>query len=294
MRLLDVMENTTRYFAKHAVESPRLTIELLLAEVLKKSRLQLYLDFELEMSDAVLDKLRPMVKARAGGEPLEYILGYKQFDGHRFRITPDVLVPRYETELLLQAAVPLVSTEPADPSAEAGKPGAAPRPIIDVGTGSGILSISLARRFPTVPVFAFDISEKALEVARGNAEGVPNITFHHSNLLSAWPGMRPGDVTPQIIVANLPYIPTEQIPTLSREVQREPHLALDGGPDGLDLIRLLLPQAAEAGATHILLEHGDGQSADIATLLNETGFSISQIMKDLTYKERVIAGSRRG
>ncbi|PTX99458.1 peptide chain release factor N(5)-glutamine methyltransferase [Verrucomicrobia bacterium LW23] len=292
MRLLDVMENTTRYFAKHSVESPRLTIDLLLAEVLKKTRLQLYLDFEMDIPDATLDKLRPMVKARAGGEPLEYILGYKQFDGHRFTVTPDVLVPRYETELLLQAAVPLV-----DKSAPAGAAG--PRPVLDVGTGSGIMGVSLARRFPEVPVVAFDISEKALAVARGNGAGVGNISFYHSNLLGAW---LDGNVAPehgfgrapQVIVANLPYIPTEQISTLSREVQREPKLALDGGPDGLDLIRTLAQQAAQVGAEHLVLEHGDGQSADIASILTQNGFSISQIMKDLSYKERVIAGSRRG
>src|ERR1700722_19789619 len=104
MTVLELLENTTRYFAKHEVPSPRLTIELMLAEVMQKTRMQLYLEFDQSVPEPVLDRMRPLVKRRAEGEPLEYLLGVTTFAGHRVRVTPDVLIPRPETEILFQAA----------------------------------------------------------------------------------------------------------------------------------------------------------------------------------------------
>src|SRR5271170_2283464 len=132
MTVLELLETTTRYFAKHNVPSPRLTIELMLAEILQKTRMQLYLDYDQPVGDAALDRLRPLVKRRAEGEPLEYLLGAATFAGHRVEITPDVLIPRPETEILLEEASRLI--DPAGP------------PILDVGTGSGILALSLAKK----------------------------------------------------------------------------------------------------------------------------------------------------
>lgn len=273
MRLLDLMENTTRYFAKNGVESPRLTIELMLAEVLQKSRLQLYLDFEHEVPEAVLDRLRPLVKQRAEGVPLEYVLGVTSFAGTRFKVTPDVLIPRPETEILLETVCPLI------------KPGEGT--VIDVGTGSGILAITLARRFPEIPVIGLDISDAALAVACENGKDVPNIEWKQSNLLSAAPESFQG------IVANLPYIPTETIPTLSREVQKEPNFALDGGPDGLDLIRRLI-QENNRRARWIALEIGDGQADAVKSLFKDAGYTVTQCIKDLREVERIMVGVING
>src|SRR5271154_3898759 len=125
MTVMELLENTTRYFAKHNVPSPRLTIELMLAEILQKTRMQLYLEFDQPVSEPALDRLRPLVKRRADGEPLEYLLGATTFAGHRVQITPDVLIPRPETEILFQTA-----SEAIDPEG---------LPVLDVGTGSGIL-----------------------------------------------------------------------------------------------------------------------------------------------------------
>src|SRR5271170_4790824 len=108
MTVLELLENTTRYFAKHEVPSPRLTIELLLADILQKTRMQLYLEFDQPVSDPVMDRLRPLVKRRADGEPLEYLLGNTTFAGNRITITPDVLIPRPETEILFEEAVKLI------------------------------------------------------------------------------------------------------------------------------------------------------------------------------------------
>src|SRR5271154_1252710 len=131
MPVLELLENPTRYFAKHEVPSPRLTIELMLAEVLQKTRMQLYLTYDQPVPDAAMDRLRPLVKRRAEGEPLEYLLGATTFAGQRFTVTPDVLIPRPETEILLEEAIKLI-----DPAG---------LPVLDVGTGSGILALSLAK-----------------------------------------------------------------------------------------------------------------------------------------------------
>ncbi|PAW78832.1 MAG: protein-(glutamine-N5) methyltransferase, release factor-specific [Verrucomicrobia bacterium Tous-C9LFEB] len=271
MRLLELKDTSTAYLERHGVESARLTMELILAHVLEKTRMQIYLAFEEDIQEPTLAKLRPLVKQRAEGVPLEYLLGFKEFDGHKFKLTPDVLIPRPETEMLLEAIVPLVKADD-------------PLPLVDVGTGSGILAVSLARRFPTVPVIALDISEAALAVARENGAGLANLTFQQSDLLSAWDGKA------QLIVANLPYIPAGDIAGLSREVRKEPRLALDGGPDGTQLIATLIAQSA--GRTrHLALEFGDGQADHLKSVLTNHGYEVTLLQKDLTARERILLGT---
>lgn len=274
MKLLQVLEATTKFFEKHQVESPRLTTELLLAEILGKTRLQLYLAFEEELPEPTLARLRPLVKQRADGLPLQYVLGHTTFAGQKFKVTPDTLIPRPETELLLEAVLPLIGDNPL--------------PLADVGTGSGILAISLARRFPQHPVHAFDCSEAALTVARENADGLPQLTFFQGDLLTPAPSQ-----AYQLIVANLPYLPTATLPTLSREVQKEPRGALDGGTDGLDLIRRLIQQAA-ALTPCLALEIGNGQAETVKKLLQDAGFAITQSVQDLRQTERILIGRKNG
>ena len=224
MTVLELLEKTTRYFAEHDVSSPRLTIELMLADVLKKTRMQLYLEFDQPVSEEAMDRLRPQVKRRTEGEPVEYLLGSTTFAGHRIAVSPDVLIPRPETEILLEEAIRLIDPEGL--------------PVLDVGTGSGILALSLAKKFPQLDVFAVDLSPAALAMAQKNAEGVGKITFLKSDLMEDGEKFLPKRF--QMIVANLPYIPSGQIDGLMREVRHEPRLALDGGKDGLDLIRKLI------------------------------------------------------
>src|SRR5277367_417138 len=169
MTVLELLENTTRYFAKHEVPSPRLTIELMLAEIMQKTRMQLYLEFDQPVSDPVMDRLRPLVKRRADGEPLEYLLGGTSFAGHRVAVTPDVLIPRPETEILLEAAIGLIEPEGL--------------PVLDVGTGSGILALALAKKFPQLEIIASDISPAALVVAQRNADKAGKIRFLESDLM---------------------------------------------------------------------------------------------------------------
>jgi release factor glutamine methyltransferase len=269
MTVLELLESTTRYFAKHAVPSPRLTIELMLAEMMTKSRMQLYLEFDQSVPEPVMDRLRPLVKRRAEGEPLEYLLGATTFAGHRIAVTPDVLIPRPETEILLEEAVKLIEPEGL--------------PVLDVGTGSGILALSLAKKFPQLDIFAVDISSAALGIAQRNAENAGKISFLESDLMGS-PSL-PEKF--QMIVANLPYIPSGDIDGLMREVRHEPRLALDGGADGLDSIRKLITQSA--GRTRYLaLELGDGQAEETKTLCLRAGYALIRVLPDFTQRERIL------
>jgi release factor glutamine methyltransferase len=273
MTVLELLENTTRYFAKHDVPSPRLTIELMLAEIMQKTRMQLYLEFDQPVSDPVMDRLRPLVKRRADGEPLEYLLGATTFAGHRVAVTPDVLIPRPETEILLEEAIKLIEPEGL--------------PVLDVGTGSGILALALAKKFPQLEIVATDTSPAALALAQSNvkrnADGTGKIRFLESDLMED--ASLPKSF--QMIVANLPYIPTSQIDGLMREVRHEPRLALDGGADGLDLIRRLVAQSA--GRTRWLaLEFGDGQAEEAKTLCLRAGYALIRILPDFTERERIL------
>jgi len=270
MTVLELINNTTAYFTKHHVPSPRLTVELMLADALQKTRMQLYLDYDKEIDEPVLDRLRPLVKRRAEGEPLEYLLGVTTFAGHRVQVSPDVLIPRPETEILLEAASELI-----DPGAGL--------PVLDVGTGSGILGLALAKKFPELEIVAVDVSPAALAMATRNCEGCGNIRHVESDLLE-------DKTLPerfQMIVANLPYIPSGEIEGLMREVRHEPRLALDGGGDGLDLVRRLVTQS-KGRTRYLALELGDGQVEAAKTLCLAAGYALMRILPDLTGQERIM------
>lgn len=274
MTILEFLDVTTPYLAKYRVESPRLTAELLLAEVLQKKRMQLYLEFSRVLPEETLALLRPLVKRRAQGEPLQYVQGFAEFRGARFKVTPHVLIPRPETELLYEALVTLIPEEPGT--------------LVDVGTGSGILALTLARDFPKHSIVAIDRSPEALAIAQENAEKLSNVTFLTGHLLTPWSGEKA-----QMIVANLPYLPTDLIPKLAPEVQREPHAALDGGADGLDLIRELI--TTSIGRTqHLALEIGEAQAEIVKTLLQASGYEVTRSVPDLRQIERIIIGTYRG
>jgi release factor glutamine methyltransferase len=274
MTVLEILENTTRYFAKHDVPSPRLTIELMLAEIMQKTRMQLYLEFDQPVPEPAMDRLRPLVKRRADGEPLEYLLGVATFAGHRVAVTPDVLIPRPETEILLEEAIKLIDPEGL--------------PVLDVGTGSGILALALAKRFPKLEIIATDLSPAALAQARKNTGSFGNIRHVECDLLEE--KSLPEHF--QMIVANLPYIPTGQIDGLMREVRHEPRVALDGGADGLDLIRRLIVQSA--GRTRYLaLEFGDGQAEEAKTLCLGAGYALIRILSDFTERERILIAANQ-
>ena len=253
MTVLEVLNAAAGFLEKQGVESPRLNAEHLLAHVLgKKKRIELYLDFERPLGEAERAPLRDLVRQRAEGRPLQHLLGTVDFLGNIFAIDARALIPRPETEQLVELVQKFTTV--ADPR------------ILDVGTGSGAIALSLAIKYPQSTVFACDISADALALARENAvrHGLESrIAFHQSDLLSGIGG--PFD----IIVANLPYIPSGEIPGLSREVRHDPASALDGGPDGLALIARLIDDAPRVLAPGglLALELGIGQSSSVGALL---------------------------
>ncbi len=274
--VLEVITATTDYLARNHVESPRLNIEHLLAHVLGKKRMELYLEFDRTLGEAELAPLRELVKRRAAGEPLQYVLGTAEFLSHTLLCDNRALIPRPETEQLCELLI------------AGGKSDTCPWKrghIVDVGTGSGCIALALAAAFPEARLTALDVSDAALSIARENAARLGlagRITFVKSDLLA--------EVSAPIhlIVANLPYIPSAEIPALQREVLREPRTALDGGADGLAFVRPLIAQAREKLTGRLVLELHLSQPGILAPEIAGQNFRDTQILKDHTGHPRFL------
>jgi release factor glutamine methyltransferase len=276
MTVLELLQSTTAYFNKKGVEHPRLNIEHLLANTLGKKRIDLYLEFDRNLSEQELEPLRKKVRMRSEGVPLQHLLGHWEFYGREFRTDSRALIPRPETELLAEMVLKEISER--DQSANR---------LVDVGTGSGILAITFALEQPAFFVTAVDISEEALGLARENAGrlGVgERIAFLRSDLLGQVDG--PFDW----IVANLPYIPTGDLTTLQREVRFDPVLALDGGKDGLTIVKRLIESIPGKLASNgtIVLELGLGQAQRVQGFLAERNYHDISIKKDHQGVERLL------
>ncbi|MBA3544705.1 MAG: peptide chain release factor N(5)-glutamine methyltransferase [Chthoniobacterales bacterium] len=265
MTVLEVLQSTAAYFKKRAIESPRLNAEHLVAHSLGKKRIELYLDFERPLSEAELAPLRELVRRRGQGEPLQHLLGTVEFAEHTFVSDKRALIPRPETEQLVEYLCDLAW--PAQPR------------LLDVGTGSGVIALSLAARFPNAELHAIDLSADALALARENAErlGIPDrIHFWEGHLLGPIKG------TFDLIVANLPYVAANAVAELAPEVRHDPAIALYGGEKGDELIRELISSAPPhlvAGGT-LALEIGHDQSEGLSAFLTEQKFHDIRSKKD--------------
>jgi len=256
---------TQGFFAQKGVDAPRLTAELLLAHALGCDRVRLYLDFDKPLGDPELGRYRDLVKRRAEGEPTAYLTGAREFYGRRFAVDARVLVPRPETEQLVEAALAALP-----------EGGAA----LDLGTGSGAVAVSLALGRPGARVTAVDLSAEALEVARGNAAALgAAVEFLAGDLFAPLPAGARFDV----IASNPPYVPTGELASLQREVRREPRLALDGGLDGLGVLRRLVEAAprwlAPGGA--LVLEMHESHLTSLPALCRAAGFAHAEALRDL-------------
>ncbi|MBI4027438.1 MAG: peptide chain release factor N(5)-glutamine methyltransferase [Verrucomicrobia bacterium] len=275
MTILELIQKTTAYFEKAGVPNPRLDVELLLAHILRLKRMELYLQFERVLTDPELDQLRPQVKRRAGREPLQHILGSVDFCGLEFLTTPAALIPRPETELLVQTAVRLLGKESRGV-------------VLDLGTGGGAIALAVANACPGARCVATDIAEESLVLARTNAEKTAlqdRVEFRRGN----WFEPLTAGETFDLIVSNPPYIPSGEIPALQPEVRHDPPQALDGGPDGLDAIRKLAAGAIAFLKTggHLLLEMGAGQDVVVWELLEARGYSEIAVIADLQKIPRI-------
>lgn len=263
---------TQGYFARSGVDAPRLSAEVLLAHTLGCDRVRLYLDFDKPIGEAELARYRQLVKRRADGEPTSYLTGTREFYARTFSVDARVLVPRPETELLVEAALAALP--------DAGT-------VLDLCTGSGCIAIAVALERPTARVLASDVSSGALAVARDNAARLgARVEWMEGDLFAPLDGGLRFDV----IVSNPPYVPRAEIPGLSREVRREPALALDGGEDGLALVRRLVPGAApllRPGGT-LLVEIHESHGEVVPRLCREAGFVEAQLHRDLAGLPRFV------
>jgi release factor glutamine methyltransferase len=252
---IKVLTWTREFLEAKGIENARLEAEWLLCAATGLDRIGLYLNFEKPLNDEELASYRAMVGRRAKREPLQHILGTQEFAGLDFEVTPDVLIPRHDTETLLNEA--LSRMQPVCS-------------VLDIGTGSGCIAVAIIKQFPNAAVTATDISEAALAVAHRNAgRHTAKIEFVSGSLLEPLSGRRF-----DLIVSNPPYIPTRDISGLAPEVRDfDPTGALDGGADGLDVYRTLIPSARlhlNAGGW-LLLEVGIGQAGDVSALFRAAG-----------------------
>jgi release factor glutamine methyltransferase len=281
-----LLQWTTDYLKRRGSETPRLDAEVLLAEALGCARIDLYTTFEAVPGEAVRTEFRRLVRRRAEGAPVAYLVGRREFYSLSFRVTPDVLIPRPETEFLVVALLDLARQRPPDE----------PIAICDVGTGSGIIAVCAARHLPNCRVTALDISPGALEVARANVAEhrlEERIELVESDLFAALGGARRFD----FVVSNPPYVSRSDLGKLAPEVQRfEPPVALMAGEHGMDVIERLVPEAAEHlnPGGYLLMEISPLRHEMVEKLLASDGrFQPGPTVKDLARLPRVVQAMRK-
>lgn len=278
---------TTEYLTKHAADSPRLEAEILLAEARGCERIQLYTAFDDVVDDDVRTKFRALVKRRGEGTPVAYLVGRKEFYSLMLKVTPDVLIPRPETEHAVIAVLDLLKARPASDT---------PPTVIDIATGSGCIAIAVAKHAATAQVTATDISPAALAVARENAgahQVAERIEFIESDLFAEVPTTKPFD----IVVSNPPYVLESEWAELVPCVKDfEPKLAIVGGKTGLEITSRLITDAAERlrGGGWLVMEIHSGLEKETHALLTEDGrYEKISTIKDLAQLPRIVQARRK-
>jgi release factor glutamine methyltransferase len=275
MTVLEVLQSTTAYFKKREIESPRLNAEHLLAHALGRKRIELYLEFERALTEMELSPLRDLVRRRGQGEPLQHLLETVEFCGRIFLCDKRALVPRPETEELVE----LLKSKIQNPKSR----------ILDVGTGSGVIALAMASHFPEADVAAIDISDDALSLAHENAERLGlsgRVNFQSGNLFTNLSGAF------DLIVANLPYVASGDAPNLAREVLHDPAVAVFAGESGDELIRKLIDAARKylrPGAM-LALEIGNNQAETLIAYLTEKNYHDIEAKKDYAGVTRFLLG----
>lgn len=282
---LDIIKWGEQYLCDKHIEMPRLCVEMLLGSVLQCRRIDLYTNYDKPLNHIELSQIKSKILECAQGMPIQYIIGEVEFYDTTLKVTPDVLIPRPETEILVDQAVSFLQNVSCD----------APT-ILDLGTGSGNIAIALAKKIPTGRVYAADISEKALAVAEQNAQlnNVENrITFFKADIMHDW--QRQSSTTFDIIVSNPPYINTAEMENLPVSVKKyEPHEALLGGIYGTEFYERIINYFSVwlKPEGKLFFEIGIGQEEKITSLLNASGFMHVETTPDLHNIARVIAASK--
>jgi len=269
---------TKDYFKEKNIESPRLTAELLLCEVLNCSRVSLYVNFDKPLLHKELSLFKSYIKRRISYEPVSYITGKKSFFDLDFFVNKSVLIPRPDTETLIETVCNYFENKKNDDLK-----------ILDLGTGSGIIAVCLADYFSNSQVYAADISFEALKTAEHNKKvnGIDNLSFVLSDWFSGFKSCEYFD----IIVSNPPYIKTADIETLQPEIKLyEPGKALDGGDDGLDCLRVIVKEASlyMKKDSFLIMEAGFDQKEDIIKLVSTSDdLTFEEMVRDFAEKDRV-------
>ena len=283
--ILKLLQWTTDYFEKNDVVEPRASAEVLLAHVLSEDRLYLYLNYDRPMDASELSTFRAFIKRRLAGEPSQYITGMQEFWSLPLRVNPTVLIPRPETEVLVQAALEFIGSTQANIT------------IMDLGTGSGAIAIALARELPTARIVATDVSMEGLHLARENArlnQVDEKISFVQADMIAA---ISVGSQKFNLVVTNPPYVSQAEYSELPREIRDyEPRQALDGGDDGLTAIKHIIREAPavlrQAGG--LVMEMGGGQAQRVSTLVSDSQhYQNHHIIKDYSGIDRVLVAIRK-
>lgn len=278
--VLEIIKKTTDFLGGKGIDSPRLNAELLIGHALGLKRMQLYLEFERPLAESELEKIRPLVRRRSHHEPLQYILGETEFHGLRLKVDPRALIPRPETELLVELAIAACPSPPGM--------------ILDLGTGSGAIALALAKAFPLAAVHAVDISEPALSLSQENA-ALSGLTDRIQFVRSDWFAGLAASARYDLIVANPPYLSAEETAATSQEVRGfEPASALTSEAGGLADLRRILAGAREFMTPEgvIALETGITQHAELLACAQSAGYHSIESRRDLTGRDRFLIARR--
>ncbi len=280
MNIKEVLVNTEKYFKKNDIDSPRLDAEVLLAELLGMERIKLYVNFDYPLKDKEISKYREMIKKRAQHIPVAYIIGHKEFMSLDFDVNQNVLLPRPETEILVEYLIDYFQEKDMDSIN-----------IVEVGTGSGAIMVSLGHYLDNARILGVEIEEGAIEVTRQNIDKFnleDRLKVTKGDLLN--PLIKREISNVDLLVSNPPYISEEDMDKLPPEVKQEPDKALYGGREGLDIYKDLIPQARKVLKDNgmIALEIGYNQAEAVSNILKENNFKDLELRKDYADKDRFI------
>ncbi|MGK9477203.1 peptide chain release factor N(5)-glutamine methyltransferase [Melioribacter sp. OK-6-Me] len=282
LNILKAITLSAEYLEKKGVESPRLNAELLLADVLKCKRMDLYLQFDQPLKEVEIERYRELIRRRGAREPLQYILGYTEFYGLKFDINQYVLIPRPETELLVEKIIDLYKDSKS-------------LKILDVGTGSGNIAVTLGLNLNDVRIVAIDKSNEALQLARHNAEMhgiIGSIEFIRKDIFDEYLFH---ELQFDIIVSNPPYVSYNEYNKLQEEVARyEPDMAVTDFKDGLSFYRRITEMATQYLSTggRLFFELGQGHAAEVASIMKNYDFINIEIIQDYQKIDRIIFGQK--
>lgn len=280
MNIKEVLVNTEEYFEKNGIDSPRLDAEVLLAELLDMERIKLYVNFDYPLNDDEIAKYREMIKKRAQHIPVAYIIGHKEFMSLDFFVNKDVLLPRPETEILVEYLIDHFQEKDMESIN-----------IVEVGTGSGAIMVSLGHYLENARILGVEIDSDALAVTRKNIERFSledRLKVTKGDLLK--PLIKREIKNVDLLVSNPPYISEEEMGNLPPEVKQEPETALYGGREGLDIYKDLIPQSRQVLKNNgmIALEIGYQQAKDVRKILEKNNFKNIEVRQDYADKDRFI------